>query len=155
MATRLASIPELVRRRQEALYPAIVSGDTAYVEVVFGRYQRSGATEVGRRRLFPLEIEPDRKRSGAAPVHDLPAAELLERITAEYVLSQLTEAAVESLAAENGARFLAMESARDNVGKRLQALHLDASRARQEEVTTELLDLVIGEVAVRDNQPGP
>ncbi|HVS75375.1 MAG TPA: F0F1 ATP synthase subunit gamma, partial [Steroidobacteraceae bacterium] len=134
--------------------PGIASGDTAYVEVIFGRYQRSGIIEAARRRLFPLEIAPDRGRAGPAPLHDLPAAGLLERITAEYVLAQLTEAAVESLAAENGARFAAMESAHDNLGKRLQALHVDAARARQEEVTAELLDLVIGEVAVRDDRTG-
>ncbi len=154
MATRLAGVPEVVRRLQETLYPGIASGDTAYAEVVFGRYQRSGIIEAARRRLFPLEIAPDRGRAGPVPLHDLPAAELLERITAEYVLAQLTEAAVESLAAENGARFAAMESAHDNVGKRLQALHVDVARARQEEVTAELLDLLIGEVAVRDDRTG-
>ena len=48
----------------------------------------------------------------------------------------------------SAARFAAMEAAHDNVGKKLQALRLDASQARQEEVTTELLDLVIGQQAV-------
>jgi F-type H+-transporting ATPase subunit gamma len=148
MATHLASVPEVVRRVQDALYPAIAAGETAYAEVVFGRYQRSGATDVQRRRLFPLEIEPGGRRGGPAPLHDLSAAELLERMTAEYILARLTEAAVESLAAENGARFAAMEAAHDNVGERLQKLRLQASQARQEEVTTELLDLVIGELAV-------
>ncbi len=148
MATHLASIPEVVRRVQDALYPAIAAGETVYAEVVFGRYQRSGVTDVQRRRLFPLEIEPEQRRAGPAPLHDLSAAELLERMTAEYILARLTEAAVESLAAENGARFAAMEAAHDNVGERLRKLRLEASRARQEEVTTELLDLVIGELAV-------
>ena len=156
MATRLASIPETVRRVQESLYPAIAPGETAHAEVLFGRYQRSGAADIQRHRLFPLEIAPERERPGPAPLHDLSAAELLERMTAEYILAQLTEAAVESLAAENGARFAAMEAAHDNVGKRLQALRLDASRARQEEVTTELLDLVTGGLAVtRDANPDP
>ena len=41
-----------------------------------------------------------------------------------------------------------------NVGKRLRALRLDASRALQEEVTTELLDLVTGEQAVSNDQRG-
>jgi F-type H+-transporting ATPase subunit gamma len=75
-------------------------------------------------------------------------------MTAEYILSQLTEAAIESLAAENGARFAAVEAAHGSVGKRLQALRLDASRARQEEVTTELLDLITGEQAVSNDQRG-
>lgn len=156
MATRLASIPETVRRLQEALYPAIALGETAHAEVVCGCYQRSGTADIQRHRLFPLEIAPERERPGPAPLHDLSAAELLERMTAEYILARLTEAAVESLAAENGARFAAMEAAHDSVGKRLQALRLDASRARQEEVTTELLDLVTGELAVtRDANADP
>lgn len=46
---------------------------------------------------------------------------------------------------ENAARFAAMESARDNVGRRLRTLRLGASRSRQEEVTNEPLELVTGE----------
>ena len=148
MATRLASVPEVVQRVQEGLYPRIASAEIMRAEVVFGSHQGSGATAIERRQLFPLDLSVRRERSEPVPLHDLPAAELLERLTAEYILSQLTEAATESLAAENAARFAAMEAAHDNVGKKLQALRLDASRARQEEVTTELLDLVIGQQAV-------
>jgi len=148
MATRLASVPEVVQRIQEGLYPRIANAGIMRAEVVFGSHQRSGATAIERRQLFPLDLSVRRERSEPVPLHDLPAAELLERLTAEYILSQLTEAATESLAAENAARFAAMEAAHDNVGKKLQALRLDASQARQEEVTTELLDLVIGQQAV-------
>jgi ATP synthase len=56
----------------------------------------------------------------------------------------VTEAVVESLAAENAARFAAMGSAYDNVSKRLEELRQDARLARQDEITTELLDLVTG-----------
>jgi F-type H+-transporting ATPase subunit gamma len=148
MATRLASVPEVVQRVQEGLYPRIASAEIVRAEVVFGSHQRSGATAIECRQLFPLDLSVRRGRSEPLPLHDLPAAELLEMLTAEYILSQLTEAATESLAAENAARFAAMEAAHDNVGKKLQGLRLDASRARQEEVTTELLDLVIGQQAV-------
>ena len=148
MATRLTSVPEVVQRIQEGLYPRIANAGIMRAEVVFGSHQRSGATAIERRQLFPLDLSMRRERSEPVPLHDLPTAELLERLTAEYILSQLTEAATESLAAENAARFAAMEAAHDNVGKKLQALRLDASQARQEEVTTELLDLVIGQQAV-------
>jgi len=89
------------------------------------------------------------KRGGLAPLHDLPVPQLLEKLTVEYMMAQLTEAATEALAAENAARFAAMESARDNVERKLRVLRLDVSRARQEEVTTELLDLITGEQAMR------
>jgi F-type H+-transporting ATPase subunit gamma len=60
----------------------------------------------------------------------------------------LTEAAVEALAAENAARFAAMDAAHDNVSKKLEQLRQDARQARQDEITTELLDLVTGAEAL-------
>ena len=63
---------------------------------------------------------------------------------AEYVFALLTGAAVESIASENAARFAAMESARDNVTKKLSQLRQTARQARQSEITSELLDLITG-----------
>jgi len=150
LATRLAGITETVRLMEEELLPRISRGEVVRVDVIFGRYDHSGAITIERRRLFPLAVAAaGRKARGLAPLHDLPAAELLEKLTAEYMLAQLTEAATEALAAENAARFAAMESARDNVGHKLDMLRLDVSRARQEEVTTELLDLITGVQTLR------
>jgi F-type H+-transporting ATPase subunit gamma len=149
LATRLAGIPETVRLLEETLLPRIARGEIVRAELVFGRHHASGEIVIERRRLFPIELAAARgPRRGLAPLHDLPPPELLEGLTAEYMLAQLTEAATEALAAENAARFAAMESARDNVGRKLETLRLDVSRARQEEVTTELLDLVTGEQAL-------
>jgi F-type H+-transporting ATPase subunit gamma len=66
----------------------------------------------------------------------------------------LTEAAVESLASENAARFAAMASAHDNVSKKLEELRQDARQARQTEITTELLDLVAGAEALHSGSTG-
>ena len=95
--------------------------------------------------LFPLDpaaIKPGKRR--LPPLHNLPADILLERLTADYVFALLTEAAVESLASENAARFAAMQAAHDNVSKKLDELREEGRRARQDEITTELLDLVTG-----------
>jgi F-type H+-transporting ATPase subunit gamma len=83
-----------------------------------------------------------------APLHNLPPALLLESLLAEYVFALLTEAAVESIASENATRFLAMESAHDNVTRKLDSLRQEARAARQDEITTELLDLVTGAEAL-------
>ncbi len=148
MATHIASIPETVRRLEHALYPRIARAEIARAEVVFARYGRGGSP-IERRCLFPLELEAaGRAERGPAPLHDLPVSRLLERLTAEYIVAQLTEAAVEALAAENKARFATMESASENIGRKLEELRLEVSRARQEEITTELLDLLAGELAV-------
>jgi F-type H+-transporting ATPase subunit gamma len=160
MATRLASIPETVRNLQERLYPLIASGAIARARVMFGRYQRTGAGSIEARSLFPLELADGALRGAGEvgspagllakvpPLHHLAASDLLEGLTAEYLLARLTEATIESLASENGARFAAMDSAHENVGRKLEQYRLAASRARQEEVTTELMDLVTGAQAV-------
>lgn len=150
LATRLAGIPETVRLLEEELLPRITRDEIVQADVVFGRSRGSGELVIERRRLFPLQVPTARATPrGLAPLHDLPAPELLEKLTGEYMVAQLTEAATEALAAENAARFAAMESARDNVARKLDTLRLEASRARQEEVTAELLDLITGEQAVR------
>jgi len=65
------------------------------------------------------------------------------------VLGLLTEAAVDALASENAARFAAMDSAHENVSKKLEELRQDARRERQDEITMELLDLVTGAEAIQ------
>jgi F-type H+-transporting ATPase subunit gamma len=66
----------------------------------------------------------------------------------EYVFALLTEAAVESIASENAARFAAMEAAHDSVSQKLGQLQQGAREARQTEITMELLDLVTGTEAL-------
>jgi F-type H+-transporting ATPase subunit gamma len=155
MATRPASIPQIIRQLEATLYARIARGDITRVEVLFERCERARPPAIAHDPLFPLEAPGTRGHPGTPPrptrmplpLHNLPRAVLLERLTAEYVGARLGQAAAESLASENSARFAAMEAAHDNLSHKLEALHLEASGARQEEVTTELLDLVIGEQA--------
>lgn len=156
MATRLASTPQVIRQLEAALYVRIARGEITRAEVLFERYERGRAPRIEHHQLFPLEgpalqerpARQARPRRMLLPLHNLAPAELLERLAAEFLGARLTEAAVESLASENGARFAAMEAARDNLSRKLGTLRLEGSRARQEEVTTELLDLVTGGQAV-------
>jgi F-type H+-transporting ATPase subunit gamma len=90
------------------------------------------------------------------PLRNLPASLLLEKLIADYVFALLTEAAVESLASENAARFSTMEAAHDNVSKKLDQLRQDARQARQDDITTELFDLVTAAAAgLHGSRPHP
>ena len=149
MATRLAGAPDTVHRLVAELYAGIVRGKISRVEVIFARYRQAGATAIERRLLLPLDtaslaaVQPRQ-----APLHNLAPRPLLEKLIAEYVFALLTEAAVESISSENAARFAAMESAHDNVAKKLANLRQAAQQARQAEITAELLDLVTGAEAL-------
>jgi F-type H+-transporting ATPase subunit gamma len=149
MATRCAAAPETVQRLATELYRRIGREEVARVEVIFARYRQGTAASIERRLLLPLDLAALKpKQPRQPPLHNLDAAALHERLMAEYVFALLTEAVVESIASENAARVAAMESAHDNVSKKLDQLRQDARQARQSEITAELLELVSGAQAL-------
>ena len=147
MATRLPSVQETVRRLAAELYRLIARGEVTSAAVMFARAGQGSASSIERRRLFPLDLPWNAAATeppSLPPLHNLAPAVLLEKLIGEYVFALLTEAATESLASENAARFSAMEAAHDNVSKKLALLRRQGRQARQDEITTELLDVVTG-----------
>jgi len=150
MATRLAGAPDAVNSLTNELYARIARGEIARVEVMFARYRQGAASMIEHRLLLPLDTASLAAKSARqVPLHNLAPRPLLEELIADYVFALLTEAAVESIASENAARFAAMESAHDNVSKKLAGLQENARQARQTEITSELLDLMTGAEALR------
>jgi F-type H+-transporting ATPase subunit gamma len=150
MATRAEGVPETIRHLTAELYRWIARGDIARVEVMFARHRQGTGTTIERMLLFPVDLTslaPTQARQPA--LHNLAPATLLEKLIADYVFGLLTEAAIEALASENAARFAAMDAAHENVFKKLEELRQDARQARQDETTTELLDLVTGAQALQ------
>ena len=74
---------------------------------------------------------------------------LLERLAAEYVYAQLCEAAMQAFVAENDARMAAMAAAKNNTESKLAALKQREQQLRQEEITTEIVELATGAEASR------
>ena len=150
MATRLAGAPDAVNSLTNELYARIARGEIARVEVMFARYRQGAASMIEHRLLLPLDTASLAAKSARqVPLHHLAPRPLLEKLIADYVFALLTEAAVESIASENAARFAAMESAHDNVSKKLAGLQENARQARQTEITSELLDLMTGAEALQ------
>jgi F-type H+-transporting ATPase subunit gamma len=157
MATRSDGSPETIRRLTAELYRLIARGDVARADVLYARHRAGSGVTVECRILFPIDLASlATKQPRLAPLHNLPAPLLLEKLIADYVLALLTEAAVESLVSENAARFSTMEAAHDNVSKKLDQLRQDARQARQDDITMELLDLVTGAAAaLHGSRPHP
>jgi len=150
MATRPEGVPQTIRHLTAELYGWIARGDLARIEVMFARRRQDTGTTIERKLLFPVDLTLFAlAQPRLPPLHNLPPHTLLEKLIADYVFGLLTEAAIEALASENGARFAAMDSAHENVSKKLEELRQDARQARQDEITTELLDLVTGVEALQ------
>jgi F-type H+-transporting ATPase subunit gamma len=69
---------------------------------------------------------------------------ILERLLPTYLETTIFRALLESAASEHGARMTAMRNASQNVDELVERLTLDMNRARQAEITQELLEVVAG-----------
>jgi F-type H+-transporting ATPase subunit gamma len=70
--------------------------------------------------------------------------QILERLLPVYVETELYRALLESAASEQGARMTAMRNASKSAGELIDALTLAMNRARQAEITQEILEVVAG-----------
>jgi F-type H+-transporting ATPase subunit gamma len=75
--------------------------------------------------------------------------QILERLLPAYLETELFRALLESAASEQGARMTAMRNASKNAAELIDALTLDMNRARQAEITQEILEVVAGADALR------
>ena len=92
-----------------------------------------GQNEKDRRALVEYEPDPE---------------EILKRLVPDYVEISTYRALLESSASELGARMTAMRSASDNAGEVIQDLTLEMNRARQAEITQEIMEVVAGAEAL-------
>ncbi len=71
---------------------------------------------------------------------------IFDEVLPMFVLSTMQEITIENRASEQASRVLAMQSANDNAKKLLEGLQLEYNKLRQQSITTELLDIIGGQV---------
>lgn len=143
MANQIGAVPAVAERIARALYREIDGGGVRRAEVIHPRVGESG-TDVCIERFSLLPLDPARfklNESQEPPLANLDWETLLERLTAEYVYALLVRAAMQSFAAESQARVTAMTSAHSSIEKTLAELSLREHTTRQEEVTSEIVEL--------------
>lgn len=155
MATHTDGVASTVHRVAEALYRAAADGGLDRVDIVYGRFQPGSFPMVVREPLLPLDLTPFRDANhGEPPLTNLPPPRLVMRLVDEYVFARLARAALESFAAENAARLDVMMSAHRSIESTLEELTGVISRLRQEQITTELIELTSGTDVLRDGIAG-
>ena len=150
MPSHSISIPALADRLAEALYEQLAAGAIDALEVAFTTLSAGQAAEIRRHRLFPVDLAAFRTvPAGNPPLLNLAAADLLEALVGEYLHAQLCHAALHAFAAESEARMAAMTSTRGHIEHMLSELQVTQQIARQEEITSEIIELAAGESASR------
>ena len=75
--------------------------------------------------------------------------ELLDRLLPRYIEAVITQALLEAIASEHGARMTAMDNATNNASDMIGRLTLSMNRARQATITKELMEIVSGAEALK------
>ncbi|MFZ0971914.1 MAG: ATP synthase F1 subunit gamma [Solirubrobacteraceae bacterium] len=151
------------RRIADRLMAAYVDGEVDQVEIFYNGYISPVSQVVRRETLLPLQkatvLEEEKSEgesesgSGSGSSKSEPHAlveyepdpeEILKRLVPDYVEISIYRALLESTASEHGARMTAMHSASDNAAELIQNLTLEMNRARQAEITQEILEVVAG-----------
>jgi F-type H+-transporting ATPase subunit gamma len=146
------------------LVAAFVDGQVDQVEIIYNGYVSALTQEVRRETLLPLQqatileaadegddenAGADEHEGGRALVEYEPdPEEILGRLVPEYVEISVYRALLESTASEHGARMTAMRNASENAGDIIQDLTLEMNRARQAEITQEIMEVVAGAEAL-------
>jgi len=150
----------------EELTARYVDEELDRVELIYNRYVSPLTQHVWRQTLLPMqraivmgdgvaeeeeeaeETEIERAHSQALWEYEPDAEELLSQLIPEYVNISVYRALLESAASELGARMTAMRNAAENAETMMDDLTLEMNRARQAEITQEILEVVAGAEAL-------
>ncbi len=129
--------------------------DVDQVVVIYNHFESALTQRVVAQEVLPISeslLEGGDDEHSAALLGDFiyePEPEqILERLLPVYVETEIYRALLESAASEQGARMTAMRNATKNAGELIDSLTLSMNRARQAEITQEILEVVAGAEAL-------
>ena len=145
------------RRIAERLMAAYVDGEVDQVEIFYNGYISPLSQVIRRETLLPLqqatvldegsdEEEQDRGEGEPRALVDYEPdpEDILKRLVPDYVEISIYRALLESTASEHGARMTAMRNASENASTLIDDYTLEMNRARQAEITQEIMEVVAG-----------
>jgi F-type H+-transporting ATPase subunit gamma len=129
-----------------------IQGEVDRVLVVYNHFESALVQKVTEQEVLPIpehllatdEEERAQDAERGDFIYEPEPEEILERLLPVYLETELFRALLESAASEQGARMTAMRNASKNAGELIESLTLAMNRARQAEITQEILEVVAG-----------
>jgi len=125
------------------------------VYLCYNEFKSAITQKIVVERILPIEpkVVPANEGAHAHSLQDYlyepDQKTLLSTLLPLYVNVEVYRALLESVASEHGARMTAMDNATNNAADMIQALTLQANRARQAAITTELMEIIGGAEALK------
>ena len=121
-----------------------LSGESDGFYILYARFRSALVQVPTLDQVLPIvpQEQDDAASASLDYLYEPTAQGLLSRLLTRYVDMLLYRAMLESVASEHGARMTAMENATNNAVEMIDTLTLDMNRARQADITRELLEIV-------------
>ncbi len=130
-----------------------MDGELDLVQIVYTRFVSAGSQEVVVRPLMPLDrsgFEPAEPGTAGATYEFEPSPEgILDSLLPRYVEARVFAALLNAAASEHAARQRAMKAATDNADELIRNLSRIMNRARQDAITSEIMEIVGGAEALK------
>jgi F-type H+-transporting ATPase subunit gamma len=142
---------EDARQVAESIVSRFEAGEYDQVEVVTTQFISAGVQKVVQRRFVPLELDTAAAGDGPSADYEFEPGptEILDRLLPRYAEARLFAALLEGSASFFAAQQRAMKSATDNAEELITKLSRVMNRARQDAITTEIMEIVGGAEALR------
>ena len=143
--------PSLTNARPIAdqLIQDYLDGKTDELWVVNNSFQSALTQTPQAMRLFPASHSGSGRFSATPVLFDPPPAELLSKLIPQSIRFLVLNALLENAAGEQGARMTAMDNATRNGQEMIDKYSLQKNRARQAQITTELVEIIAGAESIR------
>lgn len=141
---------EGVRMFFETLQKRFLKGATDRVDMLYMNFQSVSRQRPVAESLLPVKPETF-SAEGVVPsvrpyIFEPDASTIFRSVLPMFIMAVMQDVFTENRASEQAARVMAMQSANDNAKKLLEELQLEYNKLRQQSITTELLDILGGQV---------
>ncbi|HJS85503.1 MAG TPA: F0F1 ATP synthase subunit gamma [Acetobacteraceae bacterium] len=130
----------------------LAAGEIDVVTIIYNRFQSVILQVVTEQRLVPAPVPEGAAGADAlgGAIYEFEPDEetILARLLPQNLAIQIYRAMLESAAGEHGARMTAMDNATRNAGDMIKRLTLNYNRARQANITRELIEIISGAEAL-------
>ncbi|MGD9596132.1 MAG: ATP synthase F1 subunit gamma, partial [Wolinella sp.] len=124
-----------------------INGVTDKVVLVHNGFKNMISQELKVQDLLPIKADAIEAKESLGMMEVEPSEqerEILDQLAKKYIEFNMYYALIDSLAAEHSARMQAMDAASNNAGELVKSLTIAYNKARQEAITTELVEINTG-----------
>lgn len=138
----------------ESLMQAFVKKEFDRIEIVYNQFKNAAVQKLVNEQFLPIVQDSSadktlKSQATADYIFEPDKETVVRELIPKTLRIQVFKAVLDSYAAEMGARMTAMQQATDNAKDLLRSLNISYNKARQNQITSELIEIVSGAEALK------